>query len=84
VMKKNTQITTKVLDVGEDTMTIRTDVTVTREKGLRSSHMEVRSVRHFGDWQLASKAVHDRLTGSVKQWIDTGIADEDLADYELE
>jgi hypothetical protein len=83
-MKKNTQITTKVLDVGEDTMTIRTDVTVTREKGLRSSHMEVRSVRHFGDWQLASKAVHDRLTGSVKQWIDTGIADEDLADYELE
>ena len=83
-MKRNTQITTKVLDVGEDKMKIRTDVMVTRENGLRSSHMEVRSVRHFGDWQLESKAVHDRLTGSVKQWIDTGIADEDLADYEPE
>jgi hypothetical protein len=46
--------------------------------------MEVRSVRHFGDWQLKSKAVHDRLTGSVRRWIDTGIADEDLANYELE
>ena len=83
-MKRNAQITTKVLDVGEDKMKIRTDLMVTRENGLRSSHMEVRSVQHFGDWQLESKAVHDRLTGSVKQWIDTGIADEDLADYELE
>jgi hypothetical protein len=83
-MKRNAQITTNVLDVGEDKMKIRTDVMVTRENGLRSSHMEVRLVRHFGDWQLESKAVHDRLTGSVKQWIDTGIADEDLADYELE
>jgi len=83
-MKRNAQITTKVLDVGEDKMKIRTDVMVTRENGLRSSHMEVRLVRHFGDWQLESKAVHDRLAGSVKQWIDTGIADEDLADYELE
>jgi hypothetical protein len=83
-MKRNAQITTKVLDVGEDKTKIRTDVIVTRENGLRSSHMEVRSVRHLGDWQLESKAVHDRLTGSVKRWIDTGIADEDLADYELE
>jgi len=83
-MKRNAQITTKVLDVGEDKMKIRTDVMVTRENGLRSSHMEVRSVRHFGDWQLESKAVHDRLAASAKQWIDTGIADEDLADYELE
>jgi len=83
-MKRNAQITTKVLDVGEDKMKIRTDVMVTRENGLRSSHMEVGLVRHFGDWQLESKAIHDRLTGSVKQWIDTGIADENLADYELE
>jgi hypothetical protein len=60
-MKRNAQVTTKVLDVGEDRMKIRTDVIVTRENGLRSSHMEVRSVRHFGDWQLESKAVHDPL-----------------------
>ena len=83
-MKKDIQITTEVLDVCRDEMKIRTVLIVIRQNGLRSSHTEVKRVPHFGNWQLESKAVHDRLTRSVKQWVETGVADEVLAEYELE
>ena len=83
-MKKNVQITTEVLDIGEKKMTIRTCLIVIRENGLRSSHKEVKPVRHFRNWQRESKALDDRLIRLVKQWIDTGIAHADLDVFELE
>ena len=83
-MKKDVQITTEVLDVSRDEMKIRTVLIVIRENGLRSSHEEVRWVRHFGNWQRTSEAEHNRLTTSVKQWVETGVTGEDLLEYELE
>ena len=83
-MKKDFQILTEVLDLRRDEVQVRTVLIVIRENGLRSRHEEGRWVRHFGNWPAMSKAVHDRLTRSVKKWVETGVADEVLAEYELE
>jgi len=83
-MKKDVQIITEVLKRCRDEMKIRTVLIVIRENGLRSSHTEVRWVRHFGNWRRTSEAAHNRLTTSVKKWVETGVTDEVLAEYELE
>jgi hypothetical protein len=83
-MKKDIQIMTEVLEVRKDEMKVRTILVIIRDSGLRSTHTEVRSVQHFGNWRATSEAVHNRFNISVKKWVDTGITDEVLAEYELE
>jgi O-succinylbenzoate synthase len=84
LMKKDVQITTEVLEVRRDEMKVRTVLIVIREDGLRSSHTEVKWVPHFGHWEGVREAVHNQLATSVEQWVDTGVTDGVLADYELE
>ena len=83
-MKKDCQITTEALELRKDEMKVRTVLIVIRQNGRRSSHKEVKWVPHFGNWQLESEAVHDQLTMSVLKWVETGVADEVLAEYGLE
>ena len=83
-MKKDIQIVTEVLEVRKDEMKVRTILVIIRDSGLRSTHTEVRWVRYFGDWSATSEAVHYRLTTSVKKWVEAGVTDEVLAEYQLE
>ena len=83
-MKKKVQVTTQVLDVRPHEVQVRTVLIVIREHGPRSRHEEVRWVRHFGDWLATSEAVHNRLTISVQEWVETGVKGPELLEYELE
>jgi hypothetical protein len=77
-MKKDVQITTEVLALRRDEVSIRTVVLVSRENGLRSTHEEVRWVRHFGDLLATSETVHHRLTASIQKWVETGVKGPEL------
>ena len=83
-MKKYIQIRTEVLELRKDEMQIRTVVIVIREGGPRSSHAEVKWMQHFRDWPATSEAVHNRLTTSMWQWVETGVKDRNLLEYGLE
>ena len=77
-MKKDVQITTEVLAVRRDEVSIRTVVIVSRENGLRSTHEEVRWMRHFDDLLATSETVHHRLTASIQKWVETGVKGPEL------
>jgi hypothetical protein len=83
-MKNAVQITTQVMATRQDEVRVRTVVVVSRENGLRSTHEEVRWVKHFGDSLATSQEVHDRLTASMQKWVETGIKNPDLLEYGLE
>ena len=84
LMKKDIQIVTEVLEVRKDEMKVRTILVIIRDSGLRSTHTEVRWVRHFGDWTAPSETVHNRLTESAQKWVETGVKGPELLEYGLD
>jgi hypothetical protein len=62
-MKRNTQIATKVLDVGEDKMKIRTDVMVTRETGyvLVIWRLDRSGISATGNWRAKLYTTDSRV-----------------------